>query len=1198
MARGIIGPGFDEYVQKQINLRQKNNRAYNQSDLKSIDIVKYQNANTAFLRLSSGVNINGSSDQARSYQLFNTQFGIKNSKGTFDYQIASGVNLGNYNSAYGFLSNSSYGYVPPPGLISADVKSLNRGSLREATIQMKCHSADQLEVINNLYLRLGFSMLLEWGWSHYFNNKGEYETNYHNVSNIFFEEGKDQTEILRWIQQDREKSNGNYDAMYGVVKNYSWSLEKDGSYDITLNLVSVGDVIESLKGNKSTPTALPSQPTTTSPPNDQTPPLEFNKEKSDLNKILYSLTQQIPPDGFNGGNWYLNNDKTTTSIINTNTGLKSNQDNNASGNIQGEVIGTYFPELKGIVGNNAGYNAQYFIKLGFFLRILQNYCLLYDVSKPGNTSLFNIDFDYDNSFMFTFPRHCSLDPRIALIPINQDVSPSNSSGTPSTSQYVIQKKIYSWSTVKVLDAGGKNMDGEYTIINWEEEVSNISVNWGGIIQNAFDGNGYTFDSYSDAAIAGWEDFKPNAPTSNNIINQIQYSEDNTTPVTSLDNFTIKESSKGITAQDLLNKLESSKNTVDDFDNGYVNNWENGYKPGYTADFGNVITKQITAVPGVLYMLDDGVEKGKHIEYKKYEIPGTFDGLYTSPHPGNFVIEVYTHQAVFGTVVDANSTYSSNNASSTSGKDVQNNLYDAIRPGSNFRISNYDFIGKTMSIYVNMDYIAKMLDSYIDIKTGAIAVYDLLDKLMNGVQNALGNVNNFNVTYDETSNTFHILDSTFIPGIADLKPEEFKKKPVEFITHTLEPTKGSFIREASIKTQLSNNFATSVTVGAQANGNVVGENATALSKWNTGLTDRIITNKDVKEKIDDKKDIEETHVSNIAILNQLQSLINDGNITNEQIDGAKNAGVDLFKYEIGKFTNDNTIPGGVGFLPINLELTMDGLSGMRIYESYTADTRLLPKNYKDAIQFIITGISHKIQKDDWTTTITSISGPKPDGKVGKPKPIKFDLKKGQESTSNTLKAESKDYTGDCKVPKVNYIRNNKKGAQGPSTHPEVITRKNKGIDNGNSKDLVKIAPLGNVKFRLNGEEPVLIKPAADAFNKWAEEITKQGGCMTVSSIFRTYAQQVAVKAKKEKEGKGKSAAKPGTSPHGWGIAIDISELYQLVNGDSSPSLNASAREKDIYKFIASTGEKFGWYNPWRLADGSGVDECWHFEYWGV
>ena len=55
--------------------------------------------------------------------------------------------------------------------------------------------------------------------------------------------------------------------------------------------------------------------------------------------------------------------------------------------------------------------------------------------------------------------------------------------------------------------------------------------------------------------------------------------------------------------------------------------------------------------------------------------------------------------------------------------------------------------------------------------------------------------------------------------------------------------------------------------------------------------------------------------------------------------------------------------------------------MKIYESYTADTKLLPPRYKDAIQYIITGVSHKIQNNDWTTTIQSISGPKYTGFAG-------------------------------------------------------------------------------------------------------------------------------------------------------------------------------------------------------------------------
>jgi hypothetical protein len=279
----------------------------------------YQNVNTAFLRLTSGVNIATGFDsnntptgydngaEAKTYQLFNTRF---------NNQFAAGVGIGALNSAYCFQSTPDYGFVPPPGLISADVKSLNRGALRDATINLVCHSATQFEIIDQLYLRLGYSMLLEWGWSTYFDNSNNYQnaTTQVDVVNKFLTTGTDQKSLLEEIQKQREASNGNYDAMFGLVKNFSWNLEKDGSYNITLNLVSVGDIIESLKGNVSHPAA---SQTIQSPPEDE-PPLRYNADKSTLNRILFYLSSKLPPDTISiTGGWasFLQGNQTTADEI-------------------------------------------------------------------------------------------------------------------------------------------------------------------------------------------------------------------------------------------------------------------------------------------------------------------------------------------------------------------------------------------------------------------------------------------------------------------------------------------------------------------------------------------------------------------------------------------------------------------------------------------------------------------------------------------------------------------------------------------------------------------------------------------------------------------------------------------------------------------------------------------------------------------
>ena len=976
--RSIIGPGFEDWVQKQISVRQNKNKLAN----KDRETLIYQNVNTAFLRLTSGVDIATSFDsnnvptgydngkEAKTYQLFNTRF---------NDQFAAGIGIGALNSAYGFQSTSDYGFVPPPGLISADVKSLNRGALRDATINLVCHSATQFEIIDQLYLRLGYSMLLEWGWSTYFDNDDDYQnaTTQVDVVNKFLTAGTDQKSLLEEIQKQREASDGNYDAMFGLVKNFSWSLEKDGSYNITLSLVSVGDVIESLKGNVSHPAA---SQTIQAPPEDE-PPLQYNADKSTLNRILFYLSSKLPPDTISiTGGWasFLQGNQTTADEIGKLIGLTPNQRNDRP-NSQGDVIAFIFPQLLGVQQTNAGYNAQYYMKLGLLLRSIQNFCLLYDTSKPDDGSgsnvspLFNINFEEEENFMFTFPRHGSLDPRVCLIDVIKDLD----EGTPpvinnNSTGVIMSTKTYTYRAINV-QVGNQNQPPSDSK-DWRYLDPNITPSTGiaGIADSNLIGeyyNGFIFDGgpvvdgeKKDAKIKSY------TPSTPNLL-QINQSPSPGAPNTTATVYPPSTWSPVLIASSdlLVDKLNSNINSI-----------------SLLSDVINEVYQRIATTPA---SLDIGLNREAIVKFEEkivYNEQFSYTGFTGTVYNNNkFWIREDTVTTV--TYLDANAGYNDANVNNNSEEvtlDTQNNLFSNIRPGINYRVDkdNYPFIGRTMNMYVNMNFIAKTLEQFIDAKYGAISIYDFLDKLMTGIQQALGNVNNFSISYDDVTNTFSILDGTFIPGLDLYKPEAFKNKPVEFITHTLDSTAGSFVRDATVKTQLSNNFATQVTVGAQANGNVVGENATALSRWNVGLVDRIILEKDSKNgaKGTTTADIDQKFYVNIGLVQNLYTAINDGNITDQQIDGSRDAAVDLFKYETGLYTKEGFIPG-VGFIPINVELTMDGLSGMRIYESYTADTRLLPPKYKDAIQFIITGVSHKIQNNDWTTTISSISGPKYTGK---------------------------------------------------------------------------------------------------------------------------------------------------------------------------------------------------------------------------
>jgi hypothetical protein len=61
-------------------------------------------------------------------------------------------------------------------------------------------------------------------------------------------------------------------------------------------------------------------------------------------------------------------------------------------------------------------------------------------------------------------------------------------------------------------------------------------------------------------------------------------------------------------------------------------------------------------------------------------------------------------------------------------------------------------------------------------------------------------------------------------------------------------------------------------------------------------------------------------------------------------------------------------GSIGFIPYNISFTMDGISGIKIYNELSLDTNFLPAGYTKTTDFIVTGIDHKVQNGDWETNV--------------------------------------------------------------------------------------------------------------------------------------------------------------------------------------------------------------------------------------
>jgi hypothetical protein len=221
--------------------------------LTNIQVKSYKSQKLRDINIENPENYPGSK-LAESAILFNSLSSFNPTTNSYSSPragISNNKNLWNSNFAYG-LGGTDYGIQPPPGITGATVDSLNRGSIRKATVTLKAHNKFQFDIIELLYLRLGFTMMLEWGWDKYLDNK---TGTIQQVGNTIIEEkwftsnSISQIKMLGFIQDKRNEYDGNYDGFFGKVSNFTWSFNPDGSYDISIDLITVGDVIESLKVN-------------------------------------------------------------------------------------------------------------------------------------------------------------------------------------------------------------------------------------------------------------------------------------------------------------------------------------------------------------------------------------------------------------------------------------------------------------------------------------------------------------------------------------------------------------------------------------------------------------------------------------------------------------------------------------------------------------------------------------------------------------------------------------------------------------------------------------------------------------------------------------------------------------------------------------------------------------------------------------
>ena len=234
----IFTETFPDFVSASLADRQ--DRLVNPT--RRIELVNYQSSRNSFIRMTSGVEVIGRPDLAKKYVL---QGGTLNDNKA---RVGVGEN-GAYSSKTPGSSttkdgvNNLRGIRPMPGItnMTAECKTAY-GSLFEATVNFTCWDIKQLEELELLFMRPGYTVLLEWGWA-YNGRQPEFYDILNSPAPLDFQQAY--IDLFKKC----ESNKGNYEALLGTIKNYQWSARPDGGYDCTTNIIALGEVLESLKIN-------------------------------------------------------------------------------------------------------------------------------------------------------------------------------------------------------------------------------------------------------------------------------------------------------------------------------------------------------------------------------------------------------------------------------------------------------------------------------------------------------------------------------------------------------------------------------------------------------------------------------------------------------------------------------------------------------------------------------------------------------------------------------------------------------------------------------------------------------------------------------------------------------------------------------------------------------------------------------------
>ena len=1067
----IIGDPINSQILKQIQNRQRLQGAgYNSESVKrDPQVLNYLNNRNAWIKMASGVSISGSiglekikdifeqsPDQtvteqeyanlsgtglAKNLVLFNTIQSFNDSKYTSRRGVRNNNTINDsINKMYGGLGGNSNGLQPVGGITGISIEDMNRGSIRKATVKIKAYNRFQFNLIELLYLRLGYLMILEWGWDRYVRDITTTEGSPNTPPKVTIEQmgstiieedwftnsSMTQRSMLSKIKKKRLETQGNYDAFFGKVTNFSWSVNKDGSFDISIDLITLGSVIESLN---------------VKPPALQLPASTVQLQQQKLSK---QLEVEINEDGEYDNSLINNVGSNVLSQFLGKTILNFPKNNKNYCNLFNLSVQVSAP-------NMVPANGSYFIRLGEFLEIMQSKVFLEVDNGNSNSTTPEKQLIIDTGLETTICNYVlnliPLDPGVCIFGFEFDKDFQEISALPNAFN---KANIFPFVVKKNNVVYGKMMNMYMNINFLQSELEN----------NVNEKNELSVFQYLQGICKGI-----NSCTGN---------------ITNIEPAIRDDRVIYFLEQNPIKGYDSTRNKTDVAPIeilGYNSNGESNFVKDFK--FNTKIT------PDLMTTISQGaVSEGK--DAKSLPFNKWNDGLENR-------FEKKLKKKVEKADVD-NTTEEGLTPRDKIIAQFQKDMYEDKKSwtGTNVdydALTGYDWEWKTVNINdidpPGWDGQSVFSNQIEDSKNPA-----LLDEVVRRV---------YELEREWKKDGIRVVSRDEVNDDGDLLASE---SPIgeEYLQYIIQAFGGD--------------------TGLSTNGYIYGYNKVIISKSEGSWWDSF----NEPDFITRGKDAFKTHINNLNVA----------------------------EYEKLKIQSSLS-----GFIPVELSLTVEGLSGISIYNKLNINQKFLPPAYPDALKFLIRGISHKVEGNMWSTDVATISTSITNQEPRKVK--KIDWTKLLKKVFGNDKVEVKG-----PIPPKN-----------PNEKLRILDNRTVAGTPFDSRTYQKIQSIDWLVGELNIH-------TQDTWRKFLNKLNDDypGYTLIINATYRTYQRSIELKKENSKN------ATAGYSPHNYAYAVDMN--VQDTNGkiyrkkDRTPWIQSG-----IPKIAIGLGMRWG-------GDFKNYVDCVHFD----